>query len=128
MKNCRAEPWKRKLNSQQQYHQVLHNDFESESEIRDLQRRLESLQRKKNEMTFGRFRSGGPIGGRNRVFERKNDNLEHASIMTDCGTPSRPAKYSQGNYISVSHSIGKIGIRAEHFSSKSSCKLTTSLQ
>ena len=89
----RSMPYDRKLNNQQSYHQnVLHNNFENEKEILDLQRRLETLQRKKNE--FQSFNHQHHQSGLRRN-ERKNDNLEHASIMADCGTPSRP-KYDRG--------------------------------
>ena len=88
-------PYDRKLNNQQSYHQnVLHNNFENEKEILDLQRRLETLQRKKNE--FQSFNHQHQSGLRRN--ERKNDNLEHASIMADCGTPSRP-KYDRGKLL-----------------------------
>ena len=91
----RSMPYDRKLNNQQSYHQnVLHNNFENEKEILDLQRRLETLQRKKNEFqSFNHHHQSGL-----RRNERKNDNLEHASIMADCGTPSRP-KYDRGKLL-----------------------------
>jgi len=75
-----------KLNNHR--NQVLHNNFESENEIRQLQQRLDTLQRKRDEQ----FNAG-------RRIERNN--LEHASIIADCGTPNRHAnggKYELGDY------------------------------